>query len=387
MVSLESAVELREQCVTQPLLDQIELLEREKPTTVATVVGTEKGGISQEIPQKTADPSPGSICCSGTRSSSKDMEWGERGMDDLSMLAKLQKIEVESELLSLHSQLNEMSAKYNTSVQEKEALVKEHILQAQEHAKDEIASMSTRHSVAMSGVKARLAQEKSRCQDLRLRLEHMAQEYHGSIKESEDKHCLTRQELDKAQEELDCAHFNLERETARRKRLQHRHKELEEAGFISPFFLSPKIVRSPEQCSPCIQAESSSPHPSGKPLAHATTVHGECGESCEQVEPLNTVTCGRTVLEEARARLTIEASGEEDNDATVSETHPDCKFAAISSSPVRSVADLGNMPTMTKCNLVIVGEEEGQAGMGSSNDINMAGEETPQRCSSGEASE
>ncbi|CAM9104975.1 unnamed protein product [Discosporangium mesarthrocarpum] len=173
-------------------------------------------------------------------------DWGTRSKDDFRMLAELKKIETESEVQSLKTHLEEMKMKLSRAVDERNALAR-HLTSSREaegRMKVELERMASKHSADFSTVEVRLAQETARCQDLRSRLARMAREHQVIMKESEGKHLLARQELEKIHEEMGNVRNDLERERARRRRVEHRYKELEDASSLTPSSLSPKLSGS-----------------------------------------------------------------------------------------------------------------------------------------------
>lgn len=67
----------------------------------------------------------------------------------------------------------------------------------QEHAKEELARAVRAHKTATTALEATWAAEKSRCQDLRVRLERQTHEHQLSLTESDERMLHTQQQLDK----------------------------------------------------------------------------------------------------------------------------------------------------------------------------------------------
>lgn len=63
--------------------------------------------------------------------------------------------------------------------------------------KEEIARASRAHSVAMATVEASLKAERSRCQDIRVRLERQTREHQVALTNAEERLLHNQQELDK----------------------------------------------------------------------------------------------------------------------------------------------------------------------------------------------
>lgn len=76
----------------------------------------------------------------------------------------------------------------------------------QEQAKEEMARVDRAHKTAMAAVEATLRAEKSRCQDLRARVERQAREHQLSLAEANKQMLQTQQQLDKVGFDLESAY-------------------------------------------------------------------------------------------------------------------------------------------------------------------------------------
>ncbi|CAM9362196.1 unnamed protein product, partial [Pylaiella littoralis] len=244
-----------------------------------------------------ASPDSSSKVADGTdsthrRSTMDGMVWGERSKDDFNMLAQLQKIEVESELQSLKAQLDDMTEKYSRAIAEQETVDSAPLREERERAKEELARAARAHSGTVSALKATLAAEKSHCQDIRMRLERQTREHQAALAEADQKLLQTQEELDKVQQVLEQAQFALDRETARRVRLDKKYSELEDRGLVSPRSLSPRVWR-PDTASRKIHEESERSQTSLPRPSSARIVLEEAREKLGQASDASTATRGR----------------------------------------------------------------------------------------------
>lgn len=67
----------------------------------------------------------------------------------------------------------------------------------QERAKEELARAARAHNGAVAALQATLAAEKSRCQDIRTRLERQTREHQVALAEADLRLLQTQEELDK----------------------------------------------------------------------------------------------------------------------------------------------------------------------------------------------
>lgn len=67
----------------------------------------------------------------------------------------------------------------------------------QERAEEELARAVRAHKMATSALESKLGAERSRCQDLRVRLERQTYKHHLLLAESNERMLHTQQQLDK----------------------------------------------------------------------------------------------------------------------------------------------------------------------------------------------
>ncbi|CAM9302587.1 unnamed protein product [Scytosiphon promiscuus] len=254
---------------------------------VTNAVSSATGSIKQSLLVESHHDSPASTDGQRRSPTLDGMIWAERSKNDFNMLAQLQKIEAESEVQSLQARLDDMAAKYSRAVAEKGTVDSEPLREERERAKEELARAARAHGGVVSALEAALTAEKSHCQDLRTRLERQTRQHEAALGEGEQRLLSTQQELDKAQQTLEHTKFALERETARRARLEKKYRELEDRGLVSPRSVSPRSV------SPRVWRSEITRR---KVLEEQQT-----GEVVQPMQPRPS--SARLVLEEARAKL------------------------------------------------------------------------------------